>query len=128
MNQKPVEMVNICKAYKPVNVTLVDGRVVLSDSLEWRLECECRYYLGVPPEQREHRFLLTYKIRRPEGLEALRERLAAYEPYFVLALPDKQSRNAYANSVGAAYGGQARYQLMDRVRELWNIGRQAVVV
>lgn len=37
----PKKMVNVA-SHKPVNVTLIDGRVVDDYSEEWRAECEAR--------------------------------------------------------------------------------------
>lgn len=38
---------NVC-SWKPSKVTLYDGREVLSDSEEWRHECEARAIIALP--------------------------------------------------------------------------------
>ncbi len=38
---------NAC-SWRPSTVTLHDGRQVLSDSEEWRHECEARHVIGLP--------------------------------------------------------------------------------
>jgi len=63
-------------AWEPSPVSLVDGRVVLSDSEEWRHECEARHVLNMPTLSQRQGYLYGYRnevTRRHEpGIEAKR--------------------------------------------------------
>lgn len=62
---------NAC-SWKPSTVTLADGRQVLSDSPEWRHECEARTILDMPNKQVRLEFLDKIEKRRgPEARRAL---------------------------------------------------------
>lgn len=63
-------MTNAC-TWKPSTVTLADGRQVLSDSPEWRHECEARTILDMPNKQ--VRLELLDKIEKRRGANARRE-------------------------------------------------------
>lgn len=64
-------MTNAC-SWKPSTVTLADGRQVLSDSPEWRHECEARTILDMPNKQVRLEFLDKIEKRRgPEARRAL---------------------------------------------------------
>jgi hypothetical protein len=45
-------------------VRLVDGREVLSDSAEWRAECEARYILNLPSKLDRQRMLAKIEEKR----------------------------------------------------------------
>lgn len=47
---------NVC-SWKPSPVTLHDGRVVMSDSEEWRHECEARTIIAMPGTAARRAFL-----------------------------------------------------------------------
>lgn len=47
---------NAC-SWKPTPVTLHDGRQVLSDSEEWRHECEARFIIAMPTLEQRRQFL-----------------------------------------------------------------------
>ena len=51
--------------WKPSLVTLHDGTQVLSDSEEWRHECEARAVMKMPT--REHRNRYIYKVAQFRG-------------------------------------------------------------
>lgn len=63
-------MTNAC-TWKPSSVTLADGRQVLSDSPEWRAECEARTILDMPNKQVRLDFL--DKIEKRRGAQARRD-------------------------------------------------------
>lgn len=105
--------------WKPISVTLYDGRQVLSDSPEWQHECECRTVLAMPIEQRNEFMNTVLKHRGLQGLEDLKKRCYEAEPYFVLSLPSRQLRNEYADIVQRRFGIQARDVLQGKVRAIW---------
>lgn len=58
-------------AYKgPTLVTLVDGRIVMSNAEEWRHETEARDLLRLPFDQRESQLEAT-RAKRPEDADRL---------------------------------------------------------
>lgn len=63
-------MTNAC-TWKPSTVTLADGSQALSDSPEWRHECEARTILDMPNKQVRLEFL--DKIEKRRGANARRE-------------------------------------------------------
>ena len=68
-------MVNACK-WKPKLVTLADGRQVLSDSEDWRAECEARHILNMPTKAARHEQLaLVEKHRGGAGRKELEDRI-----------------------------------------------------
>ena len=54
---------NAC-TWQPTTVTLHDGREVLSDSLEWLLECEAKYVLNQPNIEARRTLLAAIEKRR----------------------------------------------------------------
>lgn len=54
---------NAC-TWKPSTVTLIDGREVLSDSDEWKAECEARYILSRPTIDERRALLAAVEKRR----------------------------------------------------------------
>lgn len=58
-----MEWVNV-STWKPSIVELADGREVLSDSEEWRAECEARYILNLPNKPARHEQLDKIEKRR----------------------------------------------------------------
>lgn len=54
---------NAC-TWQPTTVTLHDGRDVLSDSLEWLLECEAKYVLKQPTIEARRTLLAAIEKRR----------------------------------------------------------------
>lgn len=56
-------MMNACN-WKPSTVTLVDGTQVLSDSEEWRAECEARHILNLDNIGERHKMLDMIEKRR----------------------------------------------------------------
>jgi hypothetical protein len=113
--------------WQPTTVTLYTGEQVPSDSEAWRLECEVRKILSMPFEQRNSFWLVVTKIRLLSGMEELKKRCFEMEPYFVLGLPDKAARNAYAEQVERRFGWKARESLQEKVRAIWR-ARQATEV
>lgn len=64
-------MTNAC-TWKPGTVTLADGRQVLSDSEDWRHECEARTVLEMATKQVRLEFLDKLEKRRgPDARRAL---------------------------------------------------------
>jgi hypothetical protein len=61
-------------SWKPSTVKLADGREVLSDSQEWKDECEARHVLNLPTKA--ERLELLKGIGKKRGTEA-REALEA---------------------------------------------------
>lgn len=73
---------NVC-SWKPSKVTLHDGREVLSDSEEWRHECEARAIIALPTKaarrarlrgKMDERGVISGGILQKRGLAAV-ERL-----------------------------------------------------
>lgn len=117
-------MGNVCKWVAPM-VTLVDGRQVPSTSEEWRAECEARTILGTPHEKR-HELLQAIADRRgAEARERLDRMVDELEPSFVLGLPNRDVRKAYAAKVEYFYGQNAREALEHKVLALWNARKVA---
>lgn len=56
---------------------LHDGRVVSTMSEEWKIECEARYLLRMPLQQRRHALERREQIRGVKSVEKLRERMKA---------------------------------------------------
>lgn len=54
---------NAC-TWQPTTVTLHDGRDVVSDSLEWLLECEAKYVLNQPTIEARRTLLAAIEKRR----------------------------------------------------------------
>lgn len=54
---------NAC-TWQPTTVTLHDGRDVLSNSLEWLLECEAKYVLKQPTIEARRTLLAAIEKRR----------------------------------------------------------------
>lgn len=100
-------------------VTLWDGRQVPSDAAEWREECEARLVLAMPPIERVEFLNKVAKIRKHDGLMALKKRCHELEPYYVLSLPTKDLRNRYAADVEYRFGVAARDALQAKVRAIW---------
>lgn len=100
-------------------VTLYDGRQVPSDSREWREECEARMVLAMPMVERVEFLNKVAKIRKHDGLMALKKRCHEIEPYYVLSLPDKAARNAYAARVAERFGVEVRDALQAKVLAIW---------
>lgn len=63
-------MTNAC-TWKPSTVTLADGRQVLSDSPDWRAECEARTILDMP--SKPARLAMLDSIEKRRGAQARRE-------------------------------------------------------
>lgn len=99
-------------------VTLYDGRVVDSSSVEWMMECEARMVLRMSHEERAEFFEGVRKKRKQAGLQALRLRCYELEPYYVLSLPTRAERQAYAQRVGRFFGEQHRLSLEAKVMAL----------
>lgn len=106
-------------------VTLYDGTQVASDSRQWAEECEARQVLAMSLSDRSAFLETILKFRKHAGLESLKARCYALEPYYVLSLPDKGARNAYAARVEARFGTGARVALEGKVRAIWK-ERQAI--
>lgn len=63
-------------SWKPSTVTLADGRQVLSDSEEWRAECEARHILNLPTKVARVALLDGIEKKRgPEARKALEGRI-----------------------------------------------------
>lgn len=111
-------MTNACTWSAPL-VTLADGRQVPSDSELWRAETEARVILAIPHEKR-HELLQGIAAKRgPESLARLQDLMDAIEPAFVLDLPSKDVRRAYAGRVEFYQGQNAREALEGKVLALW---------
>lgn len=68
---------NVC-TWQPATVTLHDGREVLSDSLDWLLECEARHILKQPTIEARRALLASIEKRRgKQAREHLEERAMA---------------------------------------------------
>ncbi|MEN6549431.1 MAG: hypothetical protein ABFE07_25580 [Armatimonadia bacterium] len=107
-------------------VTLYDGRQVPSDHVDWMHECEARMVLAMPMVERVEFLNKVAKIRKHDGLMALKRRCHEIEPYFVLDLPDKAARNAYAARVAERFGVEARDALQAKVRAIWEARKAAI--
>jgi hypothetical protein len=107
-------------------VTLLDGRIVPSDSEEWRAECEARHMLSFPlgldrgmtGETRKTALERIGQKRGPEAMAALSEAMSACEPDHVLRLPNKHQRNRYIEAVSHFVGENAAEHLKQRVMAL----------
>lgn len=117
-------MGNACSWVAPM-VTLVDGRQVPSTSEEWRAECEARTILGTPHEKRHEQLQAIGAKRGVEALERLNTMVDELEPSFVLGLPNRDVRRAYAAKVEYYYGQNAREALEHKVRTLWEARKVA---
>lgn len=68
---------NVC-TWKASTVTLIDGREVLSDSPEWKAECEARYLLARPTVDERRALLAAIEKRRGKAVrEDLEQRALA---------------------------------------------------
>lgn len=68
---------NVC-TWKASTVTLIDGREVLSDSPEWKAECEARYLLARPTVDERRALLAAIEKRRGKAArEDLEQRALA---------------------------------------------------
>ena len=65
-----IHVKNLC-SWKPSEVTLADGRIVLSNSEEYRAECEARYILRIPTKAA--RLELLDQIEKRRGADAANE-------------------------------------------------------
>lgn len=86
------DTVNVC-SWRPSEVTLVDGAVVLSDSEEWRHECEARTILNMPNKPlRVAQLDLTEQRRGRPARERLEAKiLEVWEARQKLAAPESAS-------------------------------------
>lgn len=98
------------------NVTLSDGRVVPSDSVDWQRECEAMWLLGMEPGARNEMLLKIGKKRGPDALTELRKRCFELQPYYVLdRLADFMTRRAYLDDVEAQFGKEPRERLQEKI-------------
>jgi hypothetical protein len=74
----------------------------------------------MPAPARHEFFAEIQKKRGYAACEALKARAYAAEPYYVLGLPDRPTRQAYAAEVERYFGREARQVLEAKVRDLWH--------
>lgn len=108
---------NAC-SWKPSTVTLADGRQVLSDSEEWRAECEAMHFLSKGIAQRTEILAALRQKRGDASAEAVQAAMNACEPAYVLSLPNKAQRNGYLDDVARQYGQHAADWLKSRATDL----------
>lgn len=113
---------NVC-SWTPAMVTLVDGRLVSSDSAEWLAECEARHMLSFPvglgrDQRGETRAMALERIekkRGPEAAAALKARMDECEPAFVLAMRSRERRNMHIDAIRRYLGENHADHLKSRV-------------
>lgn len=108
---------NAC-SWKPSTVTLADGRQVLSDSEEWRAQCEAMHFLAKGPRKHAEHLAVVRQRRGDAGAESVQAAMTACEPAYVLTLPNKAQRNGYLQDVANQYGQNAADWLKSRAMDL----------
>lgn len=111
-------MANSC-SWAPQSVTLHDGRTVLSNSEEWRAECEAVWLLKKHHVKRMETIEQLMRKRGAEAVATLEALMDAVEPMFVLDhIPNKALRHDYVSQVRSHKGPHAADYLTFRVRQL----------
>lgn len=105
--------------WQPTTVTLRDGRQVLSDSEDWRAECEAIHRLRQPYTQREASLAMVEKVRGLDARLALERHMREVEPAFILDMANKDVRRAYLGRVEHHRGLPARESLEADIRALF---------
>ena len=105
--------------WRPVMVTLADGRAVESDHPAWLAEAEARTVLGMLHGRRRQFLALVAERRGPAAVDRLKALMREVEPRFVLDLPNVDVRRAYLGRVEEFEGSNARTYLEGRIRVLW---------
>lgn len=108
-------------------VTLVDGTEVLSDSEEWRAQCEAMEMLRRMAAGHALPLDVIEKRRGREAAQRLWGLMLRIEPWFVLdRLTDRIARREYMLMVQSERGQSERDALYDRCMAI-HAERQAVV-
>lgn len=109
------------------DVTLYDGRVVKSDSIEYLRQCEAMTILGFSDQSKIEFFALAETKRGADSVALLRKAMDKVEHVYVLdRLMSKERRVEYLTAVGLRRGMNARVYLERRIMKLWH-SRQPVV-
>lgn len=100
-------------------VVLYIGETVSSSSESWRAECEARYILELPSSTR-HRLLGAIERKRgAEGAARVKALVREIEPYYVLALPDREQRRSYLSRIENEHGVRVAEHLRQRVLHVY---------
>ena len=105
--------------WRPVMVTLADGRAVESDHPAWMAEAEARTVLAMLHDRRRQFLALVAERRGPAAVDRLKALMHEVEPHFVLDLPSIDVRRAYLARVLDHEGQNARTYLETRIRAVW---------
>jgi hypothetical protein len=105
--------------WQPTMVELIDGRVVDTNSEEWRAECEAMTVLSFPMDKRQTFFEQVERHRQPAGLEKLKRAMSQVLPRYVLELPTRDARRAYLTDHEKRISKVSRERLEGAVRALW---------
>lgn len=105
-------------SWKASIVALFDGRKVLSNSPEYRAECEARHLLGKPFSRQVQMLERIAQQRGAAALAELKATMANVEPAFVLDLPEKPQRLAYLARIEFVTGQKRADQLRTHILQL----------
>lgn len=105
-------------SWKASIVALFDGREVLSNSPEYRAECEARHLLGKPFSEQVQMLERIAQQRGAAALADLKATMANVEPAFVLDLPEKLQRLTYLARIEFVFGQKRTDQLRNHILQL----------
>ena len=107
--------------WRPSTVILADGSEAMSDSEEWRAECEAWTVLTMD-ESTKRGFLESVKRHRGvDGAKKLADHADAIEHVYILdGINTKQLRQIYLSRVEHVRGALRRRSLEEKITELWN--------
>lgn len=120
--EQPSVAGNACTWRAPM-VRLVTGEEVPSDGVAWQSECEARAVWSMDEDKRREFLAAIERRRSPDAVLSLKNRLHDLEPYFVLEMPTRAQRRAYAERVQLQRGAHAREYLEVRVKAIWEARR-----
>jgi hypothetical protein len=107
----------------PHMVETIDGRVVDSNSDEWRRCCEAVHILGMQEDKRKETLRKIESKRGERGRKAVDEEMArvgiAFEAARVLAMPEKEMRQQYLARVERSRGSYVAEEIKRHVVRLW---------